>query len=633
MKKISSVLGTLLLGVALVAAPTTAALADGGATEELVTTTMTEVTPVEENTEPERLAICHSGGGVNWTFIAPDASGYNGHQHHDADIYGLSEAECLAKNVVEEEEEEPVVDQTPFILIAWPMASWIDDTTPTWPQGIAAGLAAPFTLDLATRNLDALDAVLNALIVPCETSVQYQVDGNFDTAPVRSTIAGGSLYGSNNPAEALWGGGWGEAYKLVKIDGPECEEPKVVHLTPGAFIDTCSTGEEGDHGYSVALPGLLEGVTFGEEGGDIDGVNYVYISAIVQPGYVIAPPGEGDTYELTEYGARWSFTYTDELCDPPVTMTECEATTNTEFTSLAGWTLDDGNDDVSTIEIIEGGLHIETAAEGHRKAAGYWPADFPLSSLGEFVLDWDGTAPAPGGQLVVSLDGDAVPEGTLVIESLYGGIQWLSVPAGGTWVVRADSPHTAGGGGYPNQGTLNEWLALNPDARVLATGFSLGSGITGSGTIERISTGACATGTFDLPPVVVEPEFVTPLSPTFDEFCSVDRDAVNVPEDTDAYYYELDDQRVDGVGVVTVDVFANEGYAFGEETVTSWSHDFTNEACPTTVTETPAPPKGGLAETGSEIDGPLAIGSLLLFLGLAFASARGVRLLIDRRTK
>lgn len=46
------------------------------------------------------LPICHSGNGTNWTYIEPDAHGYNGHQHHAADIYGLTEAECLGKNVV-----------------------------------------------------------------------------------------------------------------------------------------------------------------------------------------------------------------------------------------------------------------------------------------------------------------------------------------------------------------------------------------------------------------------------------------------------------------------------------------------------------------------------------------------------
>lgn len=52
------------------------------------------------NADEEKLPICHSGSGAHWGYIAPDANGYNGHQNHELDIYGLTEAECLAKNPV-----------------------------------------------------------------------------------------------------------------------------------------------------------------------------------------------------------------------------------------------------------------------------------------------------------------------------------------------------------------------------------------------------------------------------------------------------------------------------------------------------------------------------------------------------
>lgn len=70
--------------------------------------------------QPERLAICHSGSGKNWTFIAPDANGYNGHKNHDADVYGLTEGECLAKNFT------PYGDSALWLL----PESWPADQTP-----------------------------------------------------------------------------------------------------------------------------------------------------------------------------------------------------------------------------------------------------------------------------------------------------------------------------------------------------------------------------------------------------------------------------------------------------------------------------------------------------------------------
>lgn len=162
------------------------------------------------------LPICHSGSGKTWTWISPDANGYNGHQHHQADVVGLDEATCLAKN--------PTVDPTPFVLVAWPMPSWIDSTTPSWPQGGALG--APLVLDLATKDLNALDA---QLATTCGT--QFQVDGYNDNATTRSLIAGAVLNGPGNPPESLWGGGWGEAYKLVKT--ADCPPPPVECSTTG----------------------------------------------------------------------------------------------------------------------------------------------------------------------------------------------------------------------------------------------------------------------------------------------------------------------------------------------------------------------------------------------------------------
>lgn len=79
--------------------------------------------------EPEKLPICHSGSGKTWVWIAPDASGYNGHKHHDADIVGLTEAECLAKNMPE---FVPYATSARWLL----PATWDRHTTPTYQAAI-----------------------------------------------------------------------------------------------------------------------------------------------------------------------------------------------------------------------------------------------------------------------------------------------------------------------------------------------------------------------------------------------------------------------------------------------------------------------------------------------------------------
>ena len=105
------------------------------------------------------------------------------------------------------------------------------------------------------------------------------------------------------------------------------------------------------------------------------------------------------------------------------------------------------------------------------------------------------------------------------------------------------------------------------------------------------------------PPVVVTPP-VTPEEPTtptiIDEYepvrgednCGVDNDHLDVPRDTYALTYtKTNDTRVDGVGSVTYEVTGKSEFALPKGVETSWTHEFTNEACETTPpTETPEPP-------------------------------------------
>ena len=106
---------------------------------------------------------------------------------------------------------------TPYVLAAWLMPSWSGDYhTPTWKpyQSFFA------KTDLASKdpkNLNALDSQLTK----CGTS--YQVDLYNDSATTTALIAGGKLYGPNNPTEDFPSPtGWGVTYKLVH--NPDCKD-------------------------------------------------------------------------------------------------------------------------------------------------------------------------------------------------------------------------------------------------------------------------------------------------------------------------------------------------------------------------------------------------------------------------
>jgi hypothetical protein len=100
----------------------------------------------------------------------------------------------------------PVADPTPYVLVAWAMPTWVDEQTATYRQTIY------LTLDLSTRNLNALDSQLT------QCGTQYQVDLYLDSAITADVIAGGILHSYNNPKEDFvktGGQGPGKTYKLI----------------------------------------------------------------------------------------------------------------------------------------------------------------------------------------------------------------------------------------------------------------------------------------------------------------------------------------------------------------------------------------------------------------------------------
>ncbi|MEO7121817.1 MAG: hypothetical protein ABI400_01605, partial [Lacisediminihabitans sp.] len=108
---------------------------------------------------------------------------------------------------------------TPTIVIAaWNMPSWVDSTTPTWPQTLKTSEKTTST------SLNTLDETLRAGVA-CGTTEQFQVDLYNDDAITTSLIAGKILTQPHTPPESLIPGGWGTAYKLIQVVGAKCPVP------------------------------------------------------------------------------------------------------------------------------------------------------------------------------------------------------------------------------------------------------------------------------------------------------------------------------------------------------------------------------------------------------------------------
>lgn len=201
------------------------------------------VTPalVANATPAAKVAICHATGSESnpWELIEVPEPALGAHEGH-GDLIPAPAAGCPAPVVVPPVEppvvvvppvEPPVVVTPPveppvvtppvvepptapvqtITLIAWEMPTWINSTTPSWPQSYETSVVQ------TAANLNALDASL-----PCGS--QFQIDANLTVPGIAEVIAGGVLNGPGDPFEALIPGGWGVAYKLIQT--PAC----VVHV-------------------------------------------------------------------------------------------------------------------------------------------------------------------------------------------------------------------------------------------------------------------------------------------------------------------------------------------------------------------------------------------------------------------
>jgi hypothetical protein len=141
------------------------------------------------------------------------------------------------------------------------------------------------------------------------------------------------------------------------------------------------------------------------------------------------------------------------------------------------------------VTFLGDGLAVQTDdATSQAKAAEYFPVSGDLPDSGS--MEWFGTQPQPGVQIVFDADGETGngnDYNVLVGEPVYGDNWWLTTGSSQTAKDADPSGGQNGGNGSDWFGTLAEWKAALPHARMYAGGFSLGSGVKGSGVIHSIS--------------------------------------------------------------------------------------------------------------------------------------------------
>lgn len=211
----------------------------------------------------------------------------------------------------------------------------------------------------------------------------------------------------------------------------------------------------------------------------------VAVGAVVASGLVLAAPAQAVTFGTV--------THLDVNSD------ETRATGHNEF--LPG-----------------GGVRVFTeGSTSTDKAAAYFQVDQALATVGEPAMNWaanngnGGSNLRPSVQLVVDYNGDGSADGILVGEPtyadgapLYGADWWLS--NGSKQGFKDRAPVVGGGYGSLNHGTLDQWRTALPNARVLKSGWSLGSGVKGDGIISQIKVGNTA---YRFAPAVTSTRVVT----------------------------------------------------------------------------------------------------------------------------
>lgn len=239
------------------------------------------------------------------------------------------------------------------------------------------------------------------------------------------------------------------------------------------------------------------------------------------------------------------------------------------------------------LEIVDDGLHVWTDdATSNAKVAAYHKGTdgMNLNNVGTPVLNWEGSSPAPGLQLVIDIPGGTGWDGILVGESVYGDNWWLS--NGSVQELKDKAPGgEKTGGGSKWYGTLAEWsTALGGAGWVSQFGFSLGSGVKGDGVVKSMTFGGDTYTFKNLKKISwVKAPWKYPKA------TCTDVAVVKLPTQEGVKYTKTDAVE----GKVTVSAAPERGYYFKEGIKTSWEFDIskkTGEECNPTTPPTTTPP-------------------------------------------
>lgn len=118
------------------------------------------------------------------------------------------------------------------ITAVWSMPSWINSTTPSWPQTLYTSFKAP------CGNL--------TWTPPEGCGLQFQIDSYYDNDITKAILDSGVLNKNNNPKEQLVPGGWGTAYKLVK-SATNCATAPAATMIPATCTAPGLLSLSGEH--------------------------------------------------------------------------------------------------------------------------------------------------------------------------------------------------------------------------------------------------------------------------------------------------------------------------------------------------------------------------------------------------
>lgn len=205
-------------------------------------------------------------------------------------------------------------------------------------------------------------------------------------------------------------------------------------------------------------------------------------------------------YTVNESTPDATFTKLLENTPSIPTISACPVENTIKSTDLTNWYMGDTGT-AGHNEIVANGLHVWTDSNTSTdKAAGYYyfsangKSNLPLKDVCVPSIDQTNNTDGrlPSIQLTVDNNGNGQWYGNLVYEPTagYGEGNWWS----------SKNFNIASGGGYTSMGTLQDYLDANPNMQILAIGYSLGSGVKGDTTINKITVGDTQY-TFDLAPI------------------------------------------------------------------------------------------------------------------------------------